>query len=484
MATGTLRDRGGIGRALTREQHFIGGEWVDSLCDDSIEVINPTTEEQLGKAPAGGGDDANRAVAAAAAAAAGWASAPVAERAAFLRSFAAALDRRRGLLAELMAVEVGIPISLARGHQTSFPVWALNRYADLIEEISLEERIGNSLVLREPVGVVAAISPWNFPVLLALNKVAPALAAGCPVVLKPSELAPLTAFVLADAASEVDLPPGAFNLVAGRGPVVGAALAAHPEVALVSLTGSTAAGRRVASLASATVKRVHLELGGKSPNLILEDADLAHAVTRGIEQCFWNNGQNCMAWSRMLVPRHRQAEAVLLAGEIAGSRRVGDPRDEATEIGPLVSAAQRDRVRAYVESGVSEGASLVTGGAEPPHPRGYFVAPTVLSDVANRMEVAREEIFGPVLCILPYATEEEAIAIANATPYGLHGAVFSADAERAGAVARQLRTGMVDVNGAPLNPEAPFGGCKQSGLGRELGRWGLEQYFELKSVQY
>jgi acyl-CoA reductase-like NAD-dependent aldehyde dehydrogenase len=350
--------------------------------------------------------------------------------------------------------------------------------------MSLEEWVGNSLILREAVGVVAAISPWNFPLLLAVNKVAPALAAGCPVVLKPSELAPLTAFVLAEAAADAGIAPGVFNLVTGTGPTVGAALAEHPGVALVSLTGSTAAGRRVAELASATVKRVRLELGGKSAHIGLEDADLGQAVERGIEQCFWNSGQNCMAWSRMLVPRKRQAEALRLAADAADSRQVGDPDDEATEIGPLVSAPQRDRVRGYIESGLAEGATLVAGGAEPPHSRGYYVAPTVFGDVTNQMRVAREEIFGPVLCILPYTTEEEAVAIANDTPYGLHGAVFSADSERAGAVARRLRTGMVDINGAQLNPDAPFGGCKQSGLGRELGRWGLEEHFELKSIQY
>jgi aldehyde dehydrogenase (NAD+) len=470
-------------RALTRRHHFIGGEWVDPVSDDTLQVVDPATEEKLGQAPAGTREDVDRAVAAAAAAAYGWASTPPVERAGLLRRFAEGLTRRKDLLVHLLVSEVGVPVSLARGHQTSFPPWTLRRYADLIEEVPLEERVGNSLVLREAVGIVGAISPWNFPLILAVNKVAPALAAGSTVVLKPSELAPLTSFVLAEAAADAGIPPGVFNLVAGSGPTVGAALAEHPEVALVSLTGSTAAGRRVAELASATVKRVQLELGGKSANVVLEDADLPQAVQRGLEQCFWNNGQNCMAWSRMLVPREQQAEAMRLAATAVDSLRVGNPFDVATDIGPLISGHQRDRVRAYIDSGLAEGATLVAGGAKPPHSRGYYVAPTVLGDVTKRMKVAREEIFGPVLCILPYGSEDEAIAIANETPYGLHGAVFSADPDRADAVARRLRTGMVDINGAPLNPEAPFGGCKQSGLGRELGRWGLEQYFELKSVQ-
>ncbi|HKO36974.1 MAG TPA: aldehyde dehydrogenase family protein [Solirubrobacterales bacterium] len=479
----TQSEQSEFDHVLSRDWHYIDGEWAHPFADGSLEVINPATEERLGRAPAGTREDADRAVSAASIAADEWARTPVPERAAVLRNFADALTRRRDLLARLLASEVGVPTTLARGHQTSFPIWTLNRYADLIEETELEEHVGNSLVLREAVGVVAAISPWNFPLLLAVNKVAPALAAGCPVVLKPSELAPLSAFVLADAAAEADIPPGVFNLVSGTGHAVGQALAAHPAVALVSLTGSTAAGRRVAELSAATIKRVQLELGGKSANVVLEDADLPYAVQRGLEQCFWNSGQNCMAWSRMLVPREHYAEVLQLAESVADSYRVGDPLDAETEIGPLISAPQRDRVRAYIQSGLAEGAKLVSGGTEAPYSRGYYVVPTVLADVRNQMKVAREEIFGPVLCILPYATEDEAVAIANETPYGLHGAVFSTDPEHAVAVARRLKTGMVDLNGAPLNPEAPFGGCKQSGLGRELGRWALEEYFELKSVQ-
>lgn len=484
MAKIMLRDQESIALRLEREQHFIGGEWVDPCGDELLELIDPATEGQLGQAPAGSREDVDRAVAAALAAAPGWAAAPVAERAALLRGFAESLARRAEILANLLAREVGVPITLARGHQTTFPAWNLRHHADLIEAAQLEQRLGNSLVLREPVGVVAAIAPWNFPLLLAVNKVAPALAAGCPVVLKPSELAPLSAFPLAEAAAEAGFPAGVFNLITGSGPTVGTALAEHPAVALVSLTGSTAAGRRVAELAAGTLKRVQLELGGKSANIVLEDADLGQAVERGIEQCFWNSGQNCMAWSRMLVPRRLQDEVLDLAAELAGAYTVGDPLDPATEIGPLVSAGQRDRVRAYIDSGLADGARLVSGGTAPPRDLGFYVAPTVLGGVGNEMEVAREEIFGPVLCVLPYASEEEAIAIANDTPYGLHGAVFSADTDRATAVARRLRTGMVDVNGGPLNPEAPFGGVKQSGLGRELGRWGLEEYWELKSVQF
>jgi aldehyde dehydrogenase (NAD+) len=469
---------------LDWDRLLIGGDWVAPGSEAFLDVIEPATEEPLGRVPAGARADVDRAATAAAAAAPGWAATPVAERARMLRAFADALARRAEDLAVLLAREAGIPISLGRGHQTAFPAWTLRYYADLIESTDFEERVGNSLVLREPAGVVAAIAPWNFPLLLAVNKIAPALAAGCPVVLKPSELAPLSAFALAEAAVEAGLPGGAFNLLTGTGPTVGAALAAHPAVAVVSLTGSTAAGRRVAELAGGTVKRVQLELGGKSACVLLEDADLEAAVERAVEQCFWNGGQNCMAWSRLLVPRDRQPEVLELAASHARSCRVGDPLDPATAIGPLVSAPQRDRVRGFIRSGVEAGATLVCGGELPPRERGYYVAPTVFGDVGNEMEIAREEIFGPVLCVLPYAGEEDAIAIANDSPYGLHGAVFGADPVRATAVARRLQTGMVDVNGGALNPEAPFGGRKQSGIGRELGRWGLEEYLELKSIQY
>ncbi len=333
--------------------------------------------------------------------------------------------------------------------------------------------------------MVGCITPWNYPLHQIAAKVAPALAAGCTVVLKPSEVAPLNAFVLAEIFDEVGAPPGVFNLVSGPGPVVGEAIAAHPDVDMVSFTGSTRAGKRVSEVAAATVKRVALELGGKSANVILSDADLAAAVTDGVGKCYFNSGQTCSALTRMLVPRDRLAEAEDLARTAAETFTTGDPFAEGTRLGPLVSATQRDRVRGYIDKGIGEGATLVTGGAEAPEglETGFFVRPTVFSSVTPDMVIAREEIFGPVLVIMPYDTEEEAIEIANGTDYGLAGGVWSGDPDRAKAVARRLRTGQVEVNGGNFNPMAPFGGYKQSGNGREFGAFGLEEFLEVKSLQ-
>jgi aldehyde dehydrogenase (NAD+) len=464
---------------------FVGGQWVEAGGADSIEVVDPSTEERIGLVPEATVEEVDAAVAAAARAFPEWAATEPRDRAELLRRLATGLRSRHDELGDLVVREVGTPARLAHGHQVAFPIDALDVHADLIESTPYDERVGHSIVAREPIGVVAALAPWNFPLLLAMNKIAPALAAGCTVVLKPSEITPLHAFVLAEEVERAELPPGVFNLVTGRGPVVGEALAAHPRVDMVSLTGSTAAGRRVAELGARNLKRVHLELGGKSANVVLDDADVELAVRRGIEQCYWNSGQNCMAWSRMLVPRERHDEIVGLARDVAAAQRVGPPADESTDVGPLVSAAQAERVRGDVRGAVEEGARVVTGGAGRPEgfDRGFYVQPTVLAGVHNDMRVAREEIFGPVLAVIPYSSEDEAVEIANDTDYGLHGAVFSADRDRALGVARRMRTGMVDVNGAELNPEAPFGGYKQSGLGRELGRWGLDEYFELKSIQ-
>jgi acyl-CoA reductase-like NAD-dependent aldehyde dehydrogenase len=355
----------------------------------------------------------------------------------------------------------------------------------MLTSFCFEERIGNSLVVREPVGVVGAISPWNYPLHQIVAKVAPALAAGCTVVLKPSEVAPLSAFLLAEVVEAAGLPPGVFNLVCGTGAVVGEALAAHPEVDMVSFTGSTRAGRRVSELASPTVKRVALELGGKSASIVVEDADLAKAVRSTVSSCFLNSGQTCTALTRLLVPRSRQAEAVKLAADIAEGFTVGDPFGGEAKLGPLVSAPQRDRVREYIGQGMREGAELMVGGPEPPPglDRGYYVRPTVFDNVLPGMTIAREEIFGPVLSVLTYEDEDDAVRIANGTRYGLAGAVWSADGRRAEAIARRLRAGQVDINGGRFNPMAPFGGYKQSGHGRELGRYGLEAFLEVKSLQ-
>ncbi|HEV1998844.1 MAG TPA: aldehyde dehydrogenase family protein, partial [Candidatus Dormibacteraeota bacterium] len=348
-----------------------------------------------------------------------------------------------------------------------------------------EEEVGNSLIVREPIGVVVAITPWNYPLHQIALKVAPALASGCTVVLKPSEIAPLNAFVLAEVIEEAGVPAGVFNLVTGVGPVVGEALASHPRVDMVSFTGSTRAGKRVSELAAQTIKRVTLELGGKSANIILEDADFETAVKRGVQQVMVNSGQSCNAWTRMLVPRAKMDEVERIAREAAESTPVGDPNEAGSFVGPLVSKAQHERVRGFIEKGVAEGARVVTGGAEAPegHERGYYVRPTIFSGVKPDMTIAREEIFGPVISIIPYDSEDEAIDIANDSVYGLAGAVWSGDQEHAKAVARRIRTGQVDINGGGFNMLAPFGGYKQSGNGRELGTFGFEEYLEVKSLQ-
>ncbi len=357
--------------------------------------------------------------------------------------------------------------------------------AQVASEVAWEEQIGNSLIVREPVGVVGCITPWNYPLHQICAKVGPALTAGCSVVVKPSEVTPLTSFILAEIIDSLDLPAGVFNLVTGFGPVVGEAIAASDAVDMVSFTGSTRAGRRVSEVASQTVKRVALELGGKSANVILDDADLKAAVGYGVSNCYLNSGQTCSAHTRMLVPRDQLAEAEQIAAAAAEKATPGDPFEAGTRLGPLVSEAQQERVRSFIEKGQEEGAKLVTGGVEPPEglDTGYFVRPTVFSDVKPDMTIAQEEIFGPVLSIIPYDDEDEAAEIANSTIYGLDGGVWSADPERAKAFARRMRTGQVQINGATFNPLAPFGGYKQSGSGREYGRFGLEEFLETKSIQ-
>ncbi len=378
-----------------------------------------------------------------------------------------------------------MPLILSQLVQVGLPVATFASMGPVTEAFTWEQTIGNSLVVREPIGVVGAITPWNYPLHQIAAKVAPALAAGCTVVLKPSEVAPLNAFVLAEVLEELGLPAGVFNLVTGVGPVAGEAIASHRLVDMVSFTGSTRAGRRVSELAASTVKRVALELGGKSANVLLADADLTRAVNDGIGKCYLNSGQTCSALTRMLVPRDRLDEVEQLATAAAESWTPGDPFEPATRLGPLVSAVQRDRVRSYIKAGTDEGAQLLTGGSEPPEglDRGYFVRPTVFGSVTRDMTIAREEIFGPVLSIMPYDSEEEAVEIANDTDYGLAGGVWSADADHAKSVARRLRTGQVEVNGGGFNPGAPFGGYRQSGNGREFGAFGLEEFLEVKSLQ-
>jgi aldehyde dehydrogenase (NAD+) len=464
---------------------FVDGEWVASSGTGWIPVDNPATEEVFARVPAGTADDVDRAVAAARRAFPAWAATPVAERARHLAAIRDGLQARQQELAGVITAEMGSPTKLAMTVQTGLPLAVLSSYVELASAVDETETIGNSMVLREPVGVVAAITPWNYPLHQSIAKIAPALLAGCTVVHKPSEVAPLSAYLLAEVVEEAGLPPGVYNMVSGTGAVVGEALASHPDVDMVSFTGSTRAGRRVSAVASETVKRVSLELGGKSANVILADANLSAAVKVGVANCFMNSGQTCTAWTRMVVPAARHDEIAEMAAAAAAAYTVGDPTDPGTRLGPLANSAQRDRVREYIGGGQADGARLAGGGLDAdsvPAP-GYYVAPTVFANVDPDSVIAQEEIFGPVLSVIPYTDEDDAVRIANNTRYGLAGAVWSGDNDHALAVARRLRTGQVDINGAQFNVSAPFGGYKQSGNGRELGRHGLEEFQLVKSVQ-
>ncbi|KAB1976975.1 aldehyde dehydrogenase family protein [Streptomyces triticiradicis] len=455
---------------------YIDGEWRPAAGRDTIEVVNPVDEQVIGHVPAGTAEDVDTAVRAARAAFPGWAATAPAERAARLAALRDVLAARKDEIAETVTAELGAPLAFSQAVHAGVPVLVAGSYAELAATYAFEEKVGNSTVYQEPVGVVGAITPWNYPLHQIVAKVAPALAAGCTVVLKPAEDTPLTAQLFAEAVAEAGVPAGVFNLVTGLGPVAGQALAEHPDVDLVSFTGSTAVGRRIGATAGAAVKRVALELGGKSANVILPSADLAKAVNVGVANVMSNSGQTCSAWTRMLVPADRYDEAVGLAA--AAAAKYGD------RIGPVVNAKQRDRVRGYIEKGVAEGARLVAGGPESPRDQGYFVSPTVFADVTEQMTIAQEEIFGPVLTILRYEDEEDALRIANGTVYGLAGAVWAGEESEAVAFARRLDTGQVDINGGRFNPLAPFGGYKQSGVGRELGTHGLSEYLQTKSLQF
>ncbi len=466
------------------EQIYIGGEWLDPSSRDSIDVINASTEEVMGQVPAATAGDVDRAVAAAREAFESWSVTPPSERAEYISKLHEGLKARGDDIARTIAGEVGTPIKLAQMIQAGLPVAISGTYAQMTPDFPFEEEVGNSLVIREPVGVVGSITPWNYPLHQIICKVAAAMAAGCTVVAKPAANAPLSAFILAEIMDDIGLPAGVFNLVPGQGRVVGEAIAAHPGIDMVSFTGSTAAGRRVAEVGAASIKRVALELGGKSAAVILDDAELEKAVKATVNNCYLNQGQTCTAHTRMLVPEHLYKDAAEIAVQVAEKFRLGNALEEDTRLGPLVTENQRDQVRRYINIGRDEGAELLTGGDTAPAEleKGYFVRPTVFGRVAPKSTIAQEEIFGPVLSVLTYRDDDEAVRIANDSIYGLAGGVWGSD-DRARAIARRMRTGQIDVNGGSFNPMAPFGGFKQSGLGREMGKFGLEEFLEYKSLQ-
>ena len=468
-----------------RDKLYIGGTWTEPTGKQVIEVQSASPEAVIATVPEGTVEDVNAAVAAARGAFESWSATAPAVRAGHLARISEGMKARADELARAITAEVGMPLKLSARIQVGSPTFTFSMYAKMLASFAFEEKVGNSLVVRDPVGVVGAITPWNYPLHQIAAKIAPALAAGCTVVLKPSEVAPLNAFILAEIIHEAGLPKGVFNLVTGYGPVAGEALAGHPGIDMISFTGSTRAGKRVSELAANTVKRVALELGGKSASVILEDADLASAVKGTVGNCYLNSGQTCAAHTRVLVPESRYDEAAKIAVETARGFAVGDPFGESAKLGPLVSAQQRERVRSHIRKGIEEGAQLLFGGADAPEglPKGYYVKPTVFGRVDPGSTIAQEEIFGPVLSIITYKDEADAIRIANDSIYGLAGGVWSSDESHALRVARQLRTGQVDINGAPFNMQAPFGGYKQSGNGRELGRPGLEEFLEYKAIQ-
>jgi len=465
-------------------QFYIDGAWVDPVESQTFEVINPATEAAAGVISMGGPKDVDLAVAAARRAFDAYSRTTPAERLALMERVLAAYKAHYGEIAAAISTEMGAPVTLAKGSQTRIGVGHISAMIDVLKTFKFEEMRGNVRLVQEPVGVCALITPWNWPMNQVAAKVVPALAAGCTMVLKPSEYSPFSAILWAKVMHEAGVPKGVFNLVNGDGIHVGAPLATHRDIDMVSFTGSTRAGTEVARSAAASVKRVHQELGGKSPNVLLDDADFERAIKQSVQHVFQNSGQSCNAPTRMLVPAARLAEVEAIAKRVADTVRVGDPQSEQTNVGPVVSKLQFDRVEGYIAKGIAEGAKLVTGGTGRPDgiTQGYFVKPTIFSDVRNDMVIAREEIFGPVLCILPYATEAEAVAIANDTPYGLAAYVWSEDKLRAQRVGSQIRAGQVALNGAFGDMQTPFGGFKMSGNGREYGEFGLRDFLEVKAM--
>jgi aldehyde dehydrogenase (NAD+) len=468
---------------------YIDGAWVPSSGSGTIDVFDSSNGEVIAQVPAGTADDVDRAAKAARAAFASWSQTTPEERAKFCTRIGEGLAGRMDEIATVVTREAGMPKWLSLMIQAGLPINSFNTAAQLAESYEYEQTSGNSLIVKEPVGVVGAITPWNYPLHQIAAKVAYAMAAGCTVVLKPSEVAPLDALILAEVINDAGLPAGVFNLVTGTGPEVGEALAAHPEIDMISFTGSTRAGKRVAEVAAGTLKRVALELGGKSANVLLDDLDDAgfeKAVRDGVGKAYLNSGQTCTALTRMLVPADRLGEAERIAAdEVETKFQPADPFADGAMLGPLASQAQVERVNGYIQKGIDEGAKLVTGGTGRPEglDEGYFVRPTVFSEVRNDMTIAQEEIFGPVLSIITYDDEDDAATIANDSAYGLAGGVWSADPERAKSFARRIRTGQIEVNGGAFNPSAPFGGFKNSGYGREYGSHGFEEFLEIKSMQ-
>jgi len=465
-------------------QFYIDGQWVDPVRANPLDVINPATEEVCGRISLGSVQDVDKAVAAAVRAAPAFAQSSREERMKLLQSILDVFERRHDEVAAAIMEEMGAPWSLAKYAQAGSGSQHIATALKVLRNFKCEEDHGSTRILKEPIGPCALITPWNWPINQIAVKVAPALAAGCTMVLKPSEIAPFDAMIFAEILDEAGVPAGGFNLVNGDGPTVGSALSGHPDITMVSFTGSTRAGVAVAQNAAPSVKRVAQELGGKSANILLDDADFGKAVKSGTNICFNNTGQSCNAPTRMLVPKDRLAEAAAIAAATAEATVVGDPQDESTHIGPVISQLQWDKIQGLIQAGINEGASLVAGGVGRPQglETGYYVKPTVFSDVNNEMTIAREEVFGPVLSIIPYEDEDDAVRIANDTPYGLSGYVTSADLNRARSVAARLRTGMVHINSASLDSMAPFGGYKHSGNGREWGQHGMEEFLEVKSV--
>ena len=463
---------------------YIDGAWVEPLTPHLHDVINPATEKPSGQISFGTAADVNRAVLAARRAFPAFAATSREERLGLLERIVAGFRARGDEIARTMTLEMGTPISFAKQTQNVMALGNFLGQIEVLKDYPFDRIVKGSLIRREPIGVCGLITPWNWPLNQVTAKLSSALAAGCTVLLKPSEISPLSCILLAEILHDAGVPPGVFNLVNGDGPGVGAAISAHPDIDMVSFTGSTRAGVLIAKAAADTVKRVTQELGGKSPNVILGDADLEKAVTFGVLRCFTNTGQSCQAPTRMVIPRSKHAEVLGIAKKVAATVRIGDPLDPATTMGPLANRAQFDKVNRLIETGVSEGATLVTGGPGRPegHDRGYFVRPTIFADVKRDMTIVREEIFGPVLVIQDYDTEEEAIAIANDTTYGLAGYVQGRDLDRVKQVAARIRAGRVYLNGATADESVPFGGFKGSGNGREKGVFGLEEYLEVKAI--